>query len=127
MVGQPLTILLLEDEPLILLDLEFAVEDCGHHFLSATCVDQGLDYLADTDVDVAILDVSLGNGETCTPVADDLRRRGIPFIIHSGDLDRRDETICRLNARVIGKPASSERVVAEALKEVDRGCEPANA
>lgn len=122
-MGKPLTILLLEDEPLILLDLEFAVEDCGHHFVSATCVAQGLDFLVDTDVDVAILDVSLGRGETCVPVADDLRRRGIPFIIHSGDLDRRNETIRGLGARVIGKPASSERVVAEALKELDRDCE----
>lgn len=124
-VGQPLTILLLEDEPLILLDLEFAVEDYGHNFVSATCTAQGLDFLADTHIDVAILDVSLGKGETCVPVADALRTRGIPFIIHSGDLDRRNETIRGLGARVIGKPAASDRVVAEALKELDRDCETA--
>lgn len=126
-MGHPLTILLLEDEPLILLDLEFAVEDCGHHFVSASCVAQGLDFLtkAEAGIDVAILDVNLGRGETCQPVANDLRRRRIPFILHSGDLDRRNETIRGLGARVIGKPASSERVVDEALKEFDRDCEPA--
>lgn len=114
-----LTILLVEDEPLILLDLEFAIEERGAQFVSTSSVPQALDAIerADPPIDVAILDVNLGRGQTCVPVADDLRRRGIPFILHSGDLDRRDETIRILGARIIAKPASSERVVAEAIAE----------
>lgn len=117
-MAHPRCILLVEDEPLILLDLEFAVEDSGCNFASAGCVAQALDYLeTDDTIDVAILDVSLARGETCVPVAKELKRRGIPFILHSGDLDRRNETIRSLGARLVAKPASSERVVAEAIAE----------
>lgn len=121
-----LTILLVEDEPLILLDLEFAVEDSGNQFISAGCVAQALSFIADCHIDVAILDVNLGRAETCAPVAEELRRRGIPYILHSGDLDRRDETIRKLGARVIAKPTSADRVVAEAIAErAERGSHPA--
>ena len=114
----PRCILLVEDEPLILLDLEFAVEDAGCGYASAGCVAQALDHLeTDETIDVAILDVSLARGETCVPVANELKKRGIPFILHSGDLDRRNETIRSLGARLVAKPASSERVVAEAISE----------
>lgn len=113
------TILLVEDEPLILLDLEFAIEDLGGQFVSASSVAQALAAIerAEPPIDVAILDVNLGRGQTCEPVAKELRRLGIPFILHSGDLDRRDETIRSLGARIIAKPASAERVVAEAFLE----------
>ena len=114
----PRCILLVEDEPLILLDLEFAVEDAGSAFASAGCVAQALDHLDNvSEIDVAILDVSLSRGETCAPIAEELKKRGIPFILHSGDLDRRDETIRSLGARLIAKPAISERVVAAAIDE----------
>lgn len=113
------TILLLEDEPLILLDLEYAIEDLGAQFVSTSSVAQALAAIerADPAIDVAILDVNLGRGQTCAPVAEELRRCGIPFILHSGDLDRRDETIRNLGARIIAKPASADRVVAEAVAE----------
>lgn len=121
-----LTILLVEDEPLILLDLEFAVEDSGNQFISAGCVAQALGFIAECSIDVAILDVNLGRSETCMPVADELKRRAIPYILHSGDLDRRDEAIRKLGARVIAKPAASSRVVAEAIAEQGtRGSQPA--
>lgn len=120
-------ILLVEDEPLILLDLEFAVEDIGGQFVSTSSVAQALAAIerADPPIDVAILDVNLGRGQTCEPVAEELRRRDIPFILHSGDLDRRDETIRRLGARIIAKPASAERVVAEAFAEYRQSGDPA--
>lgn len=122
MQAEGITFLLLEDEPLILLDLEFAVEDIGGQFVSATHSAQALDYLArgDPAIDVAIIDVNLGRGETCEPVAEELQMRGIPFIIHSGDLDRRNETIRRLGARVVAKPANSQRVVETSLEELRR-------
>lgn len=114
----PRCILLVEDEPMILLDLEFAVEDAGCTFASAGCVAQALDHLErECTIDVAILDVSLARGETCAPIANELKRRGIPFILHSGDLDRRNEMIRSLDARLVAKPATSERVVATAIEE----------
>ena len=47
-----------------------------------------------------ISDVSL-KGETCEAVARELDRRGIPYLLHSGDLDRHDETVSRLGAPLV--------------------------
>lgn len=114
------TLLLLEDEPLILMDLEFAAEDCGCDALCAANAKAALDLLErhGSDIDVAILDVSLGAGETCFPVAHQLQRLGIPYILHSGDLDRHNERIRTLKARRISKPAPVEFVISAALKQI---------
>ena len=108
-------ILLLDDEPLILMDLEFAVEDRGHRALCATTCAQALQMIErSSGVNVAVLDVSL-KGETCVRVAHELDSRGIPYVLHSGDLDRQDETVARLGAPLVPKPADSQRVIDAAL------------
>jgi DNA-binding response OmpR family regulator len=113
------TILLLDDEPLILMDLEFAARDKGCRSLCATTAKQALALLADEQrIDVAVLDVTLQNGETCVPVAQELRRLRIPYVLHSGDLDRQDETVRTLNSELIAKPACSFRVIERALSYV---------
>jgi DNA-binding NtrC family response regulator len=110
-------ILLLEDEPLILMDLEIAAEDAGCIPLCASSVAQAMKLIGpDQPVDVAVLDVSLKDNETCLPVARALQNRGIPFLLHSGDLDRKDETVRELDAELIAKPASAERVIDAAMR-----------
>lgn len=115
-----LTLLLLEDEPLILMDLEFAAEDCGCDALTASNPKAALDLLEQHGemIDAAILDVSLGGGQTCFPVAHELQRMGIPYILHSGDLDRHNERIRTLHAKRIAKPAPVEMVISAALNQV---------
>lgn len=110
------TILLLDDEPLILMDLESAARDRGCAAVSARNCDRALSLLAQGGVDVAVLDVSLGRGQTCLPVAQDLTRRGIPYILHSGDLDWHEEPIRKLDAELIAKPAPAELVIARAIE-----------
>lgn len=111
------TILLLEDEPLILMDLEFAAQDFGCSPLLAASADEALALVAEhrTRITVAVLDVSLGEGQTCFPVVQELDRLGIPFILHSGDLDRHNEMIRTIDAELIAKPAASEKVIAAAI------------
>lgn len=111
------TILLLDDEPLILMDLEFAAQDRQCKVLAAANCSEALALIEDNGntIDVAILDVSLGRGRTCFPVAHMLDRMGIPYLLHSGDLDRHDERIRDLKAELIAKPAAAERVVAAAI------------
>lgn len=113
----PRTILILEDEPLILMDLEFAAQDQGCEALTALCQDDALAFVAEraAHISVAVLDVSLGAGNTCLPVARELDRLGIPYILHSGDLDRHDETLRELDATLIAKPACAVSVVEAAL------------
>ncbi len=73
--------------------------------------------------DAAILDVNLGRGTTCEPVADRLQSLRVPFLIHSGDLLRQGELIARIDAEVIAKPAASSFVAerARALTEAADG------
>lgn len=115
------TILLLEDEPIILMDLEFAAEDHGCSALPASSCSGAMERIEnDPRVDVAVLDVSLGGGETCLPVAHELDRRGIPYLLHSGDLDRHDEQIRDLDADLIAKPASADTVIDAAIARCKR-------
>lgn len=111
------SILLLEDEPLVLMDLEFAVIDQGCAVIATSTCGEALETIgAGAAIDVAVLDVSLGGGRTCFPVAQALSERGIPFLLHTGDLDRHDERLRQLRAQIIAKPASSEQVIAAALR-----------
>lgn len=108
-------ILLLEDEPLILMDLEFAAEDQDCSAFCASNVAKALSYLEQQDIDVAILDVTLKGQENCVPVAEELDRRGIPYLLHSGDLNRAEERVRKLDAIHLPKPADSEHVIETAL------------
>ena len=97
-------ILVLDDEPLILLDLEFAVEDAGCVPLTALVLSEALAIAENESIVAAILDVSLGNGQTCEPVAQALAARGVPYVLHTGDLDRLDEAVRRLGGVLVPKP-----------------------
>lgn len=110
-------ILLLEDEPLILMDLEFAAQDLGCEPLLAATPQEALAHIQThgTSITAAVLDVSLGGGRTCFAVADKLDALQVPFILHSGDLDRHDEKIRELDAELIAKPAQAEKVIAAAI------------
>ncbi len=110
------TLLLLEDEPLIMLDLEYAAEDRGCSVVSCANCDDALSHIkSGARIDAAILDVSLGDGATCFPVAQKLAQLKIPYILHSGDLDRHNERIREIDAELIAKPAAAERVIAYAI------------
>lgn len=66
----------------------------------------------------AILDVSLSHGETCAPVARTLAERGVPYVLHTGDLDRMDEAVRKLGGVLVPKPTPAAVVVSRALEGV---------
>jgi CheY-like chemotaxis protein len=77
-------ILIVEDEVLIAMLLEDIVTDLGHDPIGPMMRLQPALTAAETgDFDFAILDINLA-GQQSFPVADCLRRRGIPFIFASG-------------------------------------------
>lgn len=117
----PCTILILEDEPLIQMDLEYAAQDQGCAVLLAATCQEALEGMAQQQaIDVAILDVSLAEGSTCVPVARELEALGVPFLLHTGDLDRHEEPVRQLDAPLYSKPAAAEKVIAAALALLER-------
>jgi DNA-binding response OmpR family regulator len=104
---QPL-ILVLDDESLILIDIQAVLEDDGFTVVTSLTCQKALELVAAYDFDAAILDVNLGSGETCEAVAAKLRERNIPFLVHSGDLDRQGELVSTLGGPVVPKPTPSD-------------------
>lgn len=88
-------ILILEDEPLIAMDLEDIVtERCGAQCVFASTAEAGLERVAE-GVDFALLDFNLGGGNrTSIAVAIDLQRRNVPFCFVSGSLSRLPAQLC---------------------------------
>lgn len=113
---EPCRILVLDDEPLILLDLEFAVEDAGCKPLTALDLAEALAIVHANSISAAILDVSLGCGQTCEQVARTLAEQGVPYVLHTGDLDRMDEAVRELGGTLVPKPTPAAVVVAKALE-----------
>ena len=71
-------VLVLEDEPIILLNVSRALERGGATVRRARNVAKALVGLAEGGIDAAILDVNMGQGETCRAVAEGCRNRSIP-------------------------------------------------
>jgi DNA-binding response OmpR family regulator len=81
----PLSILIVEDEPLIAMMLEDFIDTIGHKVAgTADCVGDALKAIESGGVDMVILDVHLRGGEASWPVADRLAERGLPFLISTG-------------------------------------------
>ena len=114
------TFLVLEDEPFIAMDLQYAFEDVGHDAVTAIDNEEAMRLLDEQEISGAILDVSLGRGKTCEPTADKLQKLGLPFILHTGDLDRAGERLREIDAPVIAKPRPAADVVASLLSMMEK-------
>ena len=81
---EPLSVLVIEDEPLIAMMIEDFIDLLGHN-LAGNCdsVAEALVRVEEGGFDVAILDVNLRDG-ACWPVADALKAKGVGFIVASG-------------------------------------------
>ena len=116
-----LTVLIVEDEYLIATDLQRVVEDAGaERVLLARSTASAVGFLhASHRIDACILDLKLGD-EDGRPLAQELLKRGIPFVVATGmgvdvDLDLADLVM-------VQKPYSDAQVV-EALNLARRSRE----
>lgn len=77
-------VLLVEDQMLIAMDVEASLQDHGLSDVTTTAsAAEAIEKLNGTPPHVAVLDVNLGD-ETSIPVAEELMRRGIPFVFATG-------------------------------------------
>ena len=80
----PHRVLVVEDEPLLALDLESELSAAGFDVVGpAASVARALGLIDELGCDTALLDVNLGL-ETSEAVALALRARGTPFVVMSG-------------------------------------------
>ena len=117
------TVLIVEDEVLIALDIEAALEDRGAIVRGPiTRLSEGLPIAEDRDeaFDCAVLDVNL-RGEDVYPIAEKLQARGIPFLFHTGHGDSAVLQERFAGAPVCNKPFQTERLVNELEKLISNG------
>jgi light-regulated signal transduction histidine kinase (bacteriophytochrome)/CheY-like chemotaxis protein len=98
-----LEFLLVEDQMLIAADLESMLADYGITKVTTTpSVADAMRRLRDFTPDVAILDINLGS-TTSLPIAEELVRRGVPFVFATGYSDRSIIPVS-FSAPVVRKP-----------------------
>lgn len=117
----PRHVLLVEDSMIIALDTEQALLRLGIASVSvAKSVGAALASIAERLPDFAIVDFDLGE-ETSEPVAHELVRRGVRFVIATGYADM-DKVAEQLGAgAVLSKPYAAADL--EALFRSTRGCD----
>jgi DNA-binding NtrC family response regulator len=104
-------LLVVEDDFIISLELQ-SLLGAARATIVAPCykISEALSALKANKVDAAVLDVRLGS-HTAAPVADELVRRGIPFLFYTGQVDADPTRAAWPAAPIISKPAPSSQIV----------------
>jgi len=105
------TILIVEDDPFIAMDLQDTFEDAGYEVLGpVAAVGSGLKVIKETKPDVAMLDYNLGR-ETSIPIAHKLDEIDVPYVFLSGQVDTVVTENAKKPQKVIMKPFNPERLI----------------
>lgn len=105
------TVLVVEDEFIIALDLSETVKDLGYELEGPfEASEDAIEAIAAEMPDLAILDVFTSDGEVY-PLADKLAEAGVPIIFHSGHVPP-DEVRSRYpQAQACSKPCPPDRLI----------------
>lgn len=104
-------ILVVENEPLIALELAITIAEAnGVVTAMARSCQEALPIAQSEDIDVAILDVNLADGN-CFPVAALLAERKIPFLFCTGDNIDTHQFAAWPDVPVIAKPYGEEMMI----------------
>jgi DNA-binding response OmpR family regulator len=108
--------LLLEDEPLIAMDLELTLGNAGVDVTTVMSCAQASDWLAKCRPDIVVVDIELRDGRS-DKVVDGLVEHNIPFIVHSGDHPSMHIDTPFAHGRWVNKPAAPDELV-EAVRSL---------
>jgi DNA-binding response OmpR family regulator len=104
------TILVIEDEPLIALDIAATCENAGATTLCPQTRAEAERLIKTDGISAAVVDFILWNGNA-NALCDRLRQRGIPFVMHSAYTQFQDGNDAVNGAAVVPKPARSKDLV----------------
>ena len=100
-------ILVVEDEPLIALNITECLQAEGASVHTAHNLADGLRLAEHPDLSAAVLDFGLSDGEG-TALCERLKQRGVPFVLHTGYDHAADA--CR-SGIILPKPATREQLL----------------
>jgi DNA-binding response OmpR family regulator len=100
------SILVVEDEALIAIDIAFALEKVGAQVATARTIKDALALAEHEALSAAIVDRSLKDGDSGS-LCERLEERGIPYLVYSGFLNPEDNT-----ATHVAKPAIPQVLIA---------------
>jgi ActR/RegA family two-component response regulator len=78
------TILIVEDEPIVMLDVERVLRGAGARVVLAGQVESGLFVTEHPDLSAAVVDLHLGRDGNGVAVGRRLRQLRVPFVIYTG-------------------------------------------
>lgn len=110
-----LRVLIVEDEPLLVMDLETALGTAGAETIAARSLADAIAVIEKGGCDVCVADLNLW-GEDAGPLIDCLKRQGLPFLTYSGYFS---PPTGRVIAHV-QKPKGADAVVEELKKRFER-------
>ena len=109
-------VLVVEDDTLLAMDLKETLIDAGAVVVGVCqTLDEGMARANDNDFAVAVLDFSLGP-DTVSPLARRLVRRGLPFILYTGQ-SRREPSLAEWSDRLIIEKPAPARVLVSAVRD----------
>ncbi|SFP04559.1 response regulator [Tranquillimonas alkanivorans] len=109
MAAEDASVLIVEDEAVIALDLQAELEDAGWTVMGpAASVSQALSSIRDRRPTIALLDIEL-RGETTFALAECLRKKGLPVVFLTGREGRERPASLR-DCHLIQKPADLSRI-----------------
>jgi len=106
------SILVVEDEPLIALNIVMAFEKVGAIALTARSLVDAIRLVEHDGLSAAVLDFGLGNDDAAA-VCGRLNERDIPFVLHSGYTHASDA--CR-GGTVVPKPADPAALISTIVR-----------
>ena len=100
-------ILVVEDEPLIALDIAETFERAGACVIISHRLGDALGVIEAHDWSAAVLDYELPDGD-CSLLCEQLRTRGVPFVVHTGHAELPRASLGGIH---VCKPASTDELV----------------
>ena len=105
-------ILVVEDEPLLLMELETILLEAGADVVGlCRSVGEALPLVDRGGFDVAVLDFGLGS-ETAAPIAERLRANATPFCFYTGQVSTDPRLAAWRDCVILQKPAHPHALVA---------------
>ena len=117
-----LNVLIVEDEPLIALDIAETLETAGAcvagPIRSLKSAFEALEACGAADTwDAVVLDYNLLDG-TSEPFGKALKLRNIPFLIHTGNVEFLSGLAMHLNVPLVGKPATDAALTTAVVEAI---------